>query len=259
MIAELQKKAQQFLTENTSAILTAGGVAGTIGTAILTGRATFKASKILYAKELEVIAENEDRDITSELDNKTKILLGWPYFIPPVCLGTATVASIIMANRLSAKKAAALAAAYGISERSFQEYKEKTLEKLGVTKEQKLRDEIAQDEVNKNPSHEVIIVGGGEVLCYDMLTGRYFQSSVEKIKKAESMIHSELYNHMYASLSSFFDNIGLPPTDYTEEVGWNTDGIPEVSFSTTMTPDDRPCIAISFNNVPKPDYARLYD
>lgn len=251
MIAELQEKARHILAENATAILTAGGVAGTVGTAVLTGRASFKAAELIKEKE-------SDAWEVSDLNKKEKVFLVWPLFLPPVGLGGATIASIIMANRLSAKKAAALAAAYGISEKSFQEYREKALEKLGVNKEQKVRDEVAQDRVSKNPNNEVIIIGGGEVLCYDMLTGRYFRSSVEKIKKAESNMHSEIYHHMYASLTSFFDDIGLPPTDYTEEVGWNSNNVPEVQFSTTLTPDDKPCIAINFNNTPRPDYAQTY-
>ncbi len=251
MIAELQEKARHILAENATAILTAGGVAGTVGTAVLTGRASFKAAQI--------IQENAEQDISAGPYTKTEQVKDvWPLFLPPVALGTATIASIIMANRLSAKRAAALAAAYGISEKSFQEYREKALEKLGVNKEQKVRDEVAQDRITKHPNNEVIIIGGGEVLCYDMLTGRYFRSSVERIKKAESNMHSEIYHHMYASLTSFFDDIGLPPTDYTEEVGWNSNNIPEVQFSTTLTPDDKPCIAINFNNTPRPDYAQTY-
>lgn len=252
MIAELQEKVRHILAENATAILTAGGVAGTVGTAVLTGRASFKAAEVIKERELP------EQKFGEELDKKAKVLLVWPLFLPPVGLGTATIASIIMANRLSAKKAAALAAAYGISEKSFQEYREKALEKLGVNKEQKVRDEVAQDRINKHPNSEVIVIGGGEVLCYDMLTGRYFRSSVEGIKKAESKLHSEIYHHMYASLTSFFDDIGLPPTDYTEEVGWNSNNIPEVQFSTTLTPDDKPCIAINFNNTPRPDYTQIY-
>ncbi len=252
MFAELQKKAQSLLAENASAILTASGVAGTVGTAVLTGRASFKAAKLI--EELEYAPEEE----RGELDKKAKVLLVWSLFLPPVGLGGATIASIIMANRISAKKAAALAAAYSISDRSFQEYKEKALEKLGVNKEQKLRDEVAQDRVTKNPTSEVIIVGSGDVLCYDMLTGRYFQSSVEKINKAMTKIHSEIYHHMYTSFSSFCEELGLTATDYTEEVGWNTNDIPEVQFSTTTTPDDRPCITVSLAPVPRPDYGKFH-
>lgn len=265
MFADIQQKAQQLLTENASVILTAGGVVGTVGTAILTGRAGFKACEIIRDTEVERLANTITKDETVEgytgLNKREKILLVGPLFIPPVVLGGATIASIVMANRISAKRAAALAAAYGLAEGRLDEYKAKTLEKLGVNKEQKLRDEIAQDRVNENPpDKEVIILASGDVLCYDMLTGRYFQSTVENIKKAENRLNTALFHHQYASLSEFYEEIGLAPTGFTDEVGWSqlSDGNLEVTFSTVMSPDDKPCLAIDFKTAPHPDYTQPY-
>lgn len=266
MIAELQKKAQHLLSENASAILTAGGVVGTVGTAILTGRASFKAAEIIHLEELDRVVEAEkvtedDKPIEIQRLSKTeKVGLVWPQFLPPVGLGVATIASIIMANRISATRAAALAAAYGVSQNQLEEYKTKALEKLGVNKEQKLRDELAQDRVNENPPNkEVIILASGNVLCYDMLTGRYFQSTVENIKKAENRINTVLTNTQSASLSEFYDEL-LPATTYTDNVGWSQieDGMIDVKFSTVMSPNQEPCIAVDFNVYPHPDYTKLY-
>ena len=261
MIADIQQKAQEILTENSSALLTAVGVVGTVGTAVLTGRASFKAAEIIQEKEFldaeEATATDTDIHIFSK---REKVGMVWPLFLPPVGLGGATIVSIIMANRISAKKAAALAAAYGLSERRFEEYKAKALEKFGANKEEQLRDEIAQDRVTNNPTKEVIILVGNDVLCYDMLTGRYFKSTVENIKKAENKLNQALFNHQYASLSEFYEDIGLEPTGFTDEVGWNQikDGNLEVKISTTRSPDDQPCFAIDFNNPPHPDYTQLY-
>lgn len=259
MIADLPAKAKFLLTENSSAILTAAGVVGTVGTAVLTGRASFKAASVIADKKAKEVKEAEVLGTEAEFTKKDAAFTAFPLFIPPVVVGAGTIAAIVMANRISAKKAAALAAAYGIADSQLDEYKQKVLEKFGANKEQEIVDEVAQDRVNKNENHQVIIVGSGDVLCYDALTGRYFQSSVEKVTKAMAQIHSEIYNHMYVSLSTFFDELGLPPTDLTEEVGWNSSEIPEVKFSTTRTPDDRPCLVLQFTARPKPDYARLYD
>jgi hypothetical protein len=259
----IQQKAGQFLTDNASSILTAVGVAGTVATGVLTAKATFKAAELI--QEIETLRddhrnENGLDDENYPMTKTEKVKLVWPQYIPPVLVATATIGSIVAANMMSAKRAAALAAAYGLSERNLREYKDKVTEKLGVGKEKALRDEIAQDRVTENPPKEVIIITNGDVLCYDMLTGRYFQSTVENIKKAENRINQELFNHQYASLSMFYEEIGLQPTNFTDEVGWNTfqTGALEVRFSTTTSPDDRPCIAIDFNNPPKPDYTQLY-
>jgi hypothetical protein len=165
-----------------------------------------------------------------------------------------------MANHAASKKIAALAVASGISDRALQEYKAKVVEKLGEKKEVAIRDEIAQDRVAKAPiTNEVLVIGAGDVLCFDMMTGRYFQSTVEKIRQAENKINFDILNHVYASLSSFYDELGIPPTPYSDTVGWNglTDRF-EVQFSTVLSPDNRPCIAIDFSSPPQAEYTNLY-
>lgn len=266
-IPDLQEKARRLLVDNASSVLTAGGVVGTVTTAVLTGRATVKAVDIIREKELEEI-ENEPEDIANKdtetmgLSTGSKVKLVWPYYVPPVVVGSATIASIVMANRISLQRAAALAAAYGISEGRLQEYKEKVAEKLTGPKKQAIEDEIAQDRVNANPpSKEVIILAGGDVLCYDMLTGRYFRSSVEQIKKAEATINHELFEAHYASASQFYDELGLPATTVTDTLGWNglQDGVLEVKLSTVMSPDQKPCIAIDFSHMPQPNYGKMFE
>src|SRR5213595_848966 len=267
--ASLQQKAGQFFASNASGLLTAGGVVGVGVTAVLTGRASFKAAEIIREKNAmnmyhaRVAAEAEDDDLIliPDLSKWEMAKMVWPQYIPPVIVGTATIASIVMANRVSAKRAAALAVAYGISETRMQEYKAKVQEKFGINKERGVRDEIAQDQVTNNPpTKEVIVVGNGDVLCLDTISGRYFHGSVEAIKSAENKINAELFNHQYVSLSEFYDLVGLSPTAFIQVVGWNTQAMEpfHISFSTTTTPDNRPCLVLDYSSIPIPDYAKLY-
>jgi hypothetical protein len=195
-----------------------------------------------------------------ELPTTRKVRLVWKFYIPPVGAGAATISAIILANKISSKRIAALGVAAGISERALQEYKDKIVEKMGVRPSTDIRDEIAQDRVDNNPpnNREVIITGNGDVLCYDMLTGRYFYSSAEAIKRAENQINFEILNHMYASLTEFYDKVGLPPTTYTDTVGWSGDKPVNVLITTTMSPDRRPCLAIDFEREPTPEYYRVH-
>ena len=255
---ELQQKLGKFAAENATTLLTAGGVVGTVATAVLTGRASIKATKLIHKAEMDYVLEHDGH---GRLDIVDKVKIVWPLYVPSVATGSATIACIVMSHRMSASRAAALAAAYGLSEGRFQEYKDKVAEKLTGPKKQAIEDEIMQDRVTSNPpDKEVIILTGGDVLCYDLLTGRYFQSSVENIKKAENAINQDMFHHQYASLSSFYEKVGLPPTNYTDEVGWNQnqDGALEVKFSATMSLDDKPCIGIDFSTSPRPDYTQLY-
>jgi len=260
-VTALLKRAEYLVEANSTAILTAAGVTGTITTAYLTGRASFKAVQVINDAQVHYDEKFKDTPHNEEMfSNKEKVSLVWTLYLPAVGVGTATVASIIFANRIAAKKTAALAVAYGVSDRAFQEYKEKIVERLGDKKELGVRDEIAQDRVNRNPVGDspVIIIGSGDVLCYDSMTGRYFQSTIEEIKSAENKVNHEIIHSMYASLSQFYDELGLPATEYAQSVGWNTNNLLEIVYSTTMSSDNRPCIVIDFAVTPIADFGKLY-
>lgn len=259
----IQHAAKQFMTDNSTTILTAGGVVGTVTTAVLAGRAGFKAAEIIQeeqrnlgnmsAQEMENHVKTGGKDW---LETKDKVKLVWPQFVPPVLVGSATIGSIVMANRMSAQKAAALAAAYGVSQNQLQEYRAKVEEKLGFKKEEAIRDEVQQDRVNQNPPpKDVIIIGSGEVLCYDAWSGRYFKSSVEAIRKAENAVHREIMNANEAPLRTFYDELGLLPVAMDNELGWNLNHPMHLHITSVLTPDEtEPCIAIEFTEFPIMDY-----
>lgn len=253
----LQPYLKNLATENASTILTAAGVVGTVGTAVLTHRAATKASEIVReASSAERIKTNDSQ---AELSKFEKVRLTGHLYVPPVACGSATIASIILANRITTTRAAALAAAYGISQRQLDEYQQKVVEKLGGKKEQELRDELHQDRVTRQPpGREVTIIANGDVICLDQHSGRYFRNTVESIRKAESAVNREIHHHMFCSLSFFYDEIGLPPTGYSDEVGWNANHALEIYYSTAMTPDEQPCMVIEFVTPPVAEYARLY-
>jgi Family of unknown function (DUF6353) len=250
-LSVLAQKARFLLDENTTTILTGVGVVGTVSTAYLAGRASFKAAELIKEDERVV-----------ELSKTEKVKLVWPQYVPAAISGATTIVCIVYANKIASKRMAALALASSISQRRMQEYQDKVLEKFGVKETTKVRDEIAQERVLKNPkdTRDVIITGGGDVLCYDMLTGRYFLSSAEKIRRAENRINHELNNFLHASLSEFYEHIGLAPTTYTDMVGWNGNDNLEVQISTVMSDDEKPCLAIDFTPPPSSEYhKRLHD
>lgn len=260
--------AQRFVTNNASAILTAGGVVGTVATAVLAARGAYKYKEIVYEEELKRVVKKGEEERAHEddayaldemLTKKERLLIAAPYFLPPVAVGGATIASIIFANRISAQRAAALAAAYGLSQKQLEEYRNKITQTLGINKEQKARDELAQERVSKTPgSKNFVIIEGGDVLFFDSPTGRYFKSSMEKVNRAVNSVNAEIVHHGYATASQFYDELELPPTTWTNDVGWNDgEGLLELDFSTVVAEDERtPCIVIDFKTLPRADYQR---
>lgn len=231
-------------SDNTPAILTALGAAGTITTAYLAGKASFKASHVIRD------AEDVEHEV---METKEKVNLVWKLYVPAVGTGVATVACIIFANRVSTKRAAGMAAAYSLSQDAMREYKTKVLEKVGDKKSKQIDDELTQDQVNRNPpgKHEIVIVNGDDILCYDKFTGRYFQSNPAKLEKAEIAVNQQIINDGYACLTDYYELVGLSATDHSDEIGWSNDGHLVLNYSPFfLEGDQKLCLGVSFQTSP---------
>lgn len=252
-IQGLAKHVERVAVDNSPAILTAVGVTGTVTTAIFVSKASFKAAEILREDDrLNQMTFDSPKERAIE-----QVKLTWTLYIPAVGVGTATIACIVFANQIGTRRAAAMAAAYSMSEKAFSEYREKIVEKVGATKEQEARDEIAQERVERQPlGSQVIVMNEREVLCFDQYTGRYFNSDMETLKQAQNKINYRMLRENYASLNDFYDCIGLEWVPTGDDIGWNSDQMLELSFTTVLSDDQRPCIAIDFHTVPVRNYYR---
>jgi uncharacterized protein DUF6353 len=254
----VRQRGATLLGENATTLLTAGGVIGTVGTAILAGRGGIKAGVILREEEAKLRVDNDDPN--AELATKDKVKIAAPHFIPPIVTGTLTITSIIFANRMSAQKAAALAAAYGLADRRLEEYKGKVAEKLTGPKRDAIDTEIAQDQVKNTPGYDkvIIIEGTDDSLCLDQFTGRYFKSNPEKIRRAVNSTNAEIHGHGGASASYFYDELELPPTSWSDTVGWSMGEQMDVKYNYIEAPDGRPVLGIDFLKAPHPDFEEPY-
>lgn len=243
----MAQRAGKLASQNSPLILTAIGVAGTISTAILTGKASVKAYKIL---------EHETTMRGFEYEPKEKVQLVWKQFVPPAITMVGTVACIICANRIGTRRTAAMAAAYAISQETFTEYKTKVIEKIGENKERAVRDEVAQDRVKRNPPSSDMIVVGNEAMFHEAFTGRYFKSTMEEVKSAVNRVNHHMINNFSAELNDFYDFVGLDRTDMGDMLGWNSDKLIELQFTTIMMDDQRPAISFSYKDAPRESYFR---
>lgn len=251
-ISNFVKTVGNKLSEHSPEILTGIGITGLLSTTILAVKATPKA--------LQLIDEKKEEMNTDELTNTEVVKTCWKCYIPAAVTASVSVACLIGANSVNNKRNAVLATAYKLSESAFSEYKEKVIETIGEKKEEEVRDKIAKGRIEQNPvkNNEVIITGKGDVLCYDIVSGRYFKSDVDKIRKAENTLNKKLMNDMYCSLNEFYDLIGLPFTQMGFELGWNVnDSLVEIEFSTQLSEDDTPCVVIQYSVLPKCDYQHL--
>jgi hypothetical protein len=239
----------RILRNNSPTILSGAAIAGVITTAVLTAKAATK----VYDKQLS--------DDAPPIESKKDVVQAyWTYFIPAGISGAATIACIAGANQIGLRRNAALLGAYTLADTAFREYKEEVLTQIGRTKEQKVRDEIASKQMAENPvsTSTVIIAGRGDQLCYDTLTGRYFQSDIEEIRQAANKLNAGIIGgDMYASQNEFYGLLGLAPVTIGDELGWNLENLIDLLFSSHLADDGRPCLAIKYRNLPRKDYGKF--
>lgn len=236
----------KFTIDNSPAILTGFAVAGIVTTAYLTGRATVKYTR--HYDHADIVMHGREK---RELNVKEKLSIASLYYWPAALMGVATITACLSAHQISSRRTAAVAAAYKLTERAFSEYKSKVMEKIGHHKEEDIRASSAQADVDAHPtSSRMVIVTGGSVLCFERFTSRYFLSDMETLKKAQNDINYKVLNDGYASLSDFYDKVRLPHTSMSDDIGWNSDRLLELEFSTVMSEDQKPCIAFEYTTHP---------
>ena len=252
-LSNLIKNAKTSISKHSPEILTAIGVVGMISTTVMAVKATPKA--------LVLLEEMKKKEKKEELTPVETVKATWKCYVPAAVTGVVSATCLIGASAVNAKRNAALATAYTLTETAFREYKNKVVETIGEKKEQVVRDKIAKEHIEKNPvkNREVIITGKGNVLCYDASNDKYFRSDIEKIRKAVNDINYRLNVEMYMSLNDFYYELGLKPTRLGDELGWNiNDGLIEVNFSSQLTEDGEPCLVMDYQIAPKYDYANLH-
>ena len=250
-ITNLIKTTKLKAKKHSPEILTGVGIAGMITTVVFAVKATPKA--------MELIKEAE-KDKKESLTATEKVKVAWRPYIPTAISGSMSIACVVGANSVNAKRNAALTAAYTLSETALKEYKSKVIETIGEKKEKVIKDKVAKDKVDKNPvsKTEVIVTEKGNTLCYDAISGRYFKSDIETIKKAANELNRRMISEMYISLNEFFGEIGLKETKLGDELGWNLDdGLIELDFSSQIADDGTPCIVVDYLIAPRYDFEKL--
>lgn len=231
-----------------------------IGLAVVSGGTAIVLAVKETPKALKRIEDKKQEYQVDKLSPWETVKTTWPCYVPSAIAFTFATGCAIGSQSIHAKRNAALAAAYKISETALLEYRDKVIETIGEKKEQTVRDKVAQEQINKNPvkQSEVIVTGKGASLCLEPFTHRYFECDIETIRRAENKLNKKMLQSICGStsLNDFYVEIGLEPVDeaigYT--LGWNAENQIDLDIRPGMTPDERPCLVIGHYNPPKYDY-----
>ena len=255
------------LNDNAPEILIGLGLAGMICSICMAVKATPKAEKAIFEKQYELREQGilEDRAIPiNEIKLKPFEVASvtWKYYIPTILTAGMSIGCILGANSVNAKRNAALFAAYKLAETTYEDYRDKVVDTIGKTKENDIRQAIAQDSVSREPvdDGEVYNTNNGNTLCKDPFSGRYFRSDAESIKRAINELNSDMLRENYVSLNDFYYLLGLENTDIGDDIGWSlgTVKLIEIIFRSTISPKDEPCLVLDYVTRPKYEYRDLY-
>lgn len=205
----LLHKSTRFTKRNASTILTCIGGAGVIATSVTAVKATPKALIILEEAKVE-----KGEDLT-----KLEIIkVAGPAYIPSIVIGASTIACIFGANALNKRQQAALMSAYALANNSYKGYKAKVKELYGEDAEEQVRDEIAKDKYTEADAPK----DDSKQLFYDEYSGRYFESTIEDVQRAEYYTNRDLVMCDSVTLNDFYGWLKIPTIDGGDEVGWST-------------------------------------
>lgn len=248
-LSDIMKRIQKDLRRHYPEILTGIGISGMIAATVMAVRATPKAVCLI---------EKAKEETNSKLSLMQTVKVTWKCYTPATITGVLSVACLIGASSVNARRNAALATAYTLSETALQTYREKVVEAIGEKKEQAVQDSVAKDAIRKNPisNNEVVVTKRGDTLCYDVLSGRYFKSDIEKLRQAANNVNRQLRCDSYVSLNEFYDEIGLNHIKLGDELGWDIDrGYVDLNFSAQLAEDGTPCMVIDYRVAPMYEYS----
>lgn len=252
-MGKLVNRSKTFLKQNAPTILTCIGGVGVVATSVMAVKATPKAlQRIDEAKE-------EKGESLTKLET---VKVAGPVYIPAVLTGVATLTCIFGANALNKRQQASLASAYALLSRSYNEYRSKVDELHGEGTHEQVTAEIAKDKYEDTD----ITVAEDKQLFFDQFSGRYFESTIEDVQRAEYRVNRDLVMRDYVSLNEFYEHLGIPKIDAGESLGWSNGGNfaaywqtwIDFSHQKTLIDDDLECYIIHLQTEPTADYTEYW-
>ncbi len=221
----LQKAAYKF-KKASPVILSFLASAGVVATTVIAIRDTPKALKLIENKKAF------EQDPSSKWDTVKTV---WKCYIPTVIVGLSTIGCISASTIISSKNQAALTSAYVLVAKSYRDYKRKVKELYGEEAHQNIVKSLSAEKVDLNNSIYAPGIGGAISTTfdgsdedvktfYDVLSGRYFESTIGRVLAAEYAFNRNFnLGGMYAELDDYYSLLGLDVPHDTRVIGWNCD------------------------------------
>lgn len=221
-------------------ILTGVGVVGGIAATVLIAKATLKLEPIVSAHEQgkQVIsAKHVDGMYESDKEKTKEVaylyvrsgLEAVKLYGPGVSLGVASIVCVVAGQGLAQKRQVALVAAVKSLESSFQAYRGRVVDAIGVEKEEEIRlgvsTETVEDTDGKKHKVKVLSPNGSDYNYLFDTTNRNWQNgNIELnylfLKNIQNWANDRLNAKGYVYLNEVYSWLGLPEIASGQVVGW---------------------------------------
>lgn len=241
-VKEMLKSAAGELKKHAPNIFTGLSVIGAISAVVMAIKATPKAlEQIEEAKHLkkdDILRDKKDiseeeLEIASKLKPSDYFFACWKTYTPTALMLVTCITSAVSANIIMEKRQGILAGALGISQETLREYQKRVIEEVGPKKEQKIRDDVAKRSVKEEYSGAYNpYANPGEQLFYDGYSGRYFISSMPKVKMAEAKFNNLINDDMFACINRFYDYINCKELKHiaSGELGYHIGSMLNINY-----------------------------
>lgn len=237
-------KTMNFASKNAPALLTAACVASTIGAVVTAVTGTIKAVEAVEADKDE-FRDEIDEQVKEEVANgdventpeamsarmeeileeeytwKDVLACTWHYYIPTACFAVMGIGCAIGSQSINTRRQAATFALYEAAQNTLKTYQEKVIDEVGKNKEKKIRHAVHEEEIRRRPPREDNVyncnrgrcgVENGEALFREPVTGQYFVSTYEKVRRAIRKANDACHQDTWYPLSELLDDMGADPT-----------------------------------------------
>ncbi len=244
-------KAAIFVSTHSHGLMTIGEISAMVG-AVYSGVAVTPGSvRMIDAENLK-----REQERIPPMDGWEIVKLVGPRYIVTallVCVsGGFAIWNLVTADR----ELAAAGLACSVLEKSLDEQRVKTAELIGEKREQRIRDEIAKDNVAMHPASgsQIIVTGDGDYLCYESWTGVYFRSNIEKVRMARLDIREAIDSDPFGSITfnEAREYMKLPPVDSGYDLVWDSEDNLDFYYTSMLSDTGDPCLSIGYQPYPHP-------
>lgn len=222
------KSAGKFIEKNAPAILAGIGVAGMIGAVVSAASAGGEVKEALEQAELkknekalsERMTTGDDSTPIEPLTWKEKGLVYAKYYWKAVLLALVSAAATCGSVYCGNKKIKALAVLAAAAESNLIDFEEAAKKVVGEKKFEQIKNQVLEDDLEKNPPSEEIIhnTGRGSTLMYEPWFRTYFRSDIENVRSMAGTISTQAATGGDIRMNEIYEMLGIDTHKELEEL-----------------------------------------